>query len=592
VKKRGHLYFAYLRNAVCFEQQKPWSECRRIRKDRRFDLYKIKAESSNEVQQGPVSDEITPTSSPAQSPAPSPAPRPASSKSRRKGGRRGKVQRTAEDKAACPSGGKLIDGECWHLSLTGTSCEETCVEKDLQYDERTDLGVGPRPDWANAEKADRECKRINIRKDFQARQLCSMRYYSKRFSNATRAAQDKCLDIAAKFGFRGKKTWSFTSVWRGEKRSNGGGLMFESTRGCGCTVYIIPAISIDDEVRLSYGEANAQCGAQLSIEARLCACKTAAVIGGNCTSSSGCKGGYCKSGICTKLLTQDSKCSDHASCTTGYCSPSEGKCTTLAWKSTQGSFARRYRKSGKKRSKGIEVPNWKEMTNFTNGFCIGYYSTTTGCMVARGINRQKTIEKAKQRCAQSAECKAVWCCATACPATTCYAVKAETPNYKAKDCPDAPGSFHETKYPATYYTKDAEGKAEQETKKQQTRRRRDARRLDVDEGKTEEKEEPPEDTEDADGEAGKIYKLVKTAANCKFRGNSYTRLNVERTVDDCAEAVKQRNGLFFAFDEKRCWMAPRPWSEGSCRKGKFDLYEIEAGAGDDAGDAGDDAGNG
>jgi len=364
-----------------------------------------------------------------------------------------------------------------------------------------------------------------------------------------------------------------------------------SGQGCGCVVYKVPAYGHGDEVRLHHGKTNAQCAKTSTITARLCACKKAAAIGGSCTSSSGCTSSYCKSGVCVKLLAPDSKCTQHASCTTGYCSPSEGKCTTLAWKSTQGAFAKSYRKSGAKRSKKMAVPNWEEMTKFPKGFCLGYYPTTTGCLIARGIDRPKTIAKAKQRCAQSAECKAVWCCATACPATTCYAVKAETPNYKAKDCPDAPGSFHETKYPNTYYTKDAEGKAEQKDEEPVKV---------VDEGKTEEKEEAPEkDTEEGadEGEAeeteeeeeeesttGKIYRQVKTAGSCKFgKGDRYTRLKGERTVEDCAEAVKERNGVAFAFMERRklCMMAPKPFSECSISKGNWDLYEVEAGAEDE-----------
>jgi len=443
----------------------------------------------------------------------------------RRGGKGKKADaQSAEDKAACPSGGRLVDGKCWHVSLPGTSCEETCVEKDLQYDEATDLG--------KVTKTDHDAK-------------------------------DKCLGIAAKLGFPGQK----------ER------LMQWGSSGCGCQVYKVPAYGLGDEVRLSHGQTNAQCAGG-TITARVCACKKAAAIGESCTSSSGCTRSYCScskmhgmcmdSGTCTKLLAPDGKCTEHASCTTGYCSPSEGKCTTLAWKSTLGSFARSFHKSGAKRSKKMQVPNWEEMTTFPKGFCLGYYATSTGCMVARGINTPKTIEKAKERCAQSEECKAVWCCATACPATTCYAVKAEAPNYKKKDCPDAPGSFHETKYPATYYTKDSEGQAEQKDTEE-----------DADEGEAEENEE-----ESANNDNGKIYKQIKTGAMCKFgrgRANKYTRLKGERTVDDCAEAVKQRNGLAFAFMERKklCLMPPKPWSECTMKKGKYDLYEIEAGAGDE-----------
>lgn len=202
-------------------------------------------------------------------------------------------------------------------------------------------------------------------------------------------------------------------------------------------------------------------------------------------------------------------------------------------------------------------------------------------MVARGINTPKTIEKAKERCAQSEECKAVWCCATACPATTCYAVKSEAPNYKKKDCPDAPGSFHETKYPSTYYTKDVEGRAEQKDEEPVVPDVVQDTEEDADEGETEEKEE-----ESANNDNGKIFKQIKTGAMCKFgrgKANRYTRLKGEYTVEDCAEAVKQRNGLAFAFMERKklCLMPPKPWSECTMKKGKFDLYEIEAGAGDE-----------
>ena len=44
VKERGGLYFAYrTSNGVCYEQPKPWSECRRIKRGP-YDLYNMKAE--------------------------------------------------------------------------------------------------------------------------------------------------------------------------------------------------------------------------------------------------------------------------------------------------------------------------------------------------------------------------------------------------------------------------------------------------------------------------------------------------------------------------------------------------------------------
>ena len=44
VKERGGLYFAYRSsNGVCYEQPKPWSECRRIRRGP-YDFYSMKAE--------------------------------------------------------------------------------------------------------------------------------------------------------------------------------------------------------------------------------------------------------------------------------------------------------------------------------------------------------------------------------------------------------------------------------------------------------------------------------------------------------------------------------------------------------------------
>ena len=44
VKERGGLYFAYrTSNGVCYEQPKPWSECRRIKRGP-YDFYNMKAE--------------------------------------------------------------------------------------------------------------------------------------------------------------------------------------------------------------------------------------------------------------------------------------------------------------------------------------------------------------------------------------------------------------------------------------------------------------------------------------------------------------------------------------------------------------------
>jgi len=432
-----------------------------------------------------------------------------------KGGKGGKTKLSADDKAACPSGGKLVDGKCWHIALPATSCEETCVEKDLQYDEATDLG---------------RVTRTNV------------------------DAKDKCLGIAAKLGYPGKK----------EK------MMQWAAQGCGCVVYRIAAYGKGDEVRLNHGDTNAKCSKTSTITGRVCACKKAAAIGESCSSSSNCGNSYCKSGTCAKLLAQGNKCTEHTSCTTGYCSPTESTCSILAWKQpTQGAFAKRYLKSGNKRSTQLRVPNWADMTEFPKGFCLGYYATSTGCMIAKGIDRKKTIAKAKQRCAVSKECMAVWCCATACPATTCYATKAEAPNYKAKDCPDAPGSFHETKYPNSFYVKDAPNQALPTPEK-------------VSHVPAEDKDEP-EDAADADEQT--IYKQVAQRTSC----SSGKRLKGERTLEDCAEAVKQREGLAFGWKARRksCVMAPNSWSECSdddlsdMKKSGYELFELEPGAGDE-----------
>jgi len=350
-------------------------------------------------------------------------------------------------------------------------------------------------------------------------------------------------------------------------------------------VYKVAAYGNGDEVRLMHGQTNAKCSKTSAITARLCACKKAAAIGESCSSSSGCAESYCEiavpgSGACTKLLSQGDQCTEHDSCTTGYCSPTESTCSTLDWKTKQGAFALSYRKSGARRSKQIQVPNWEAMTKFPEGFCLGYYGKTTGCQIAVGIDRSKTIAKAKQRCAVSAECKAVWCCATACPATTCYATKAQAPNHKAKDCPDAPGSFHETKYPNSFYVKDEPTQgAAGHTPSQPNLPPTNAPTPDkVSNGGEEETTEQ------------KIYKEVASKrTSCSFGNGVLKKLLDEDAVDDCAEAAKQRAGLGFGWiaSKKECIISKKSWSECSdevlskLAMSDVSLYELEPGAGDE-----------
>ena len=126
VKKRGHLHFAFLRNAVCLEQPKPWSKCRRIRKGR-FDLYKIKAEPAP----------------PAPPPAPPAPPTPSTWSSTWSS----TPSTYSYSAATCKRDrGKFVDGKCWHMATTDTSCEETCADKNLQYDEGTHLGSPKNPE--------------------------------------------------------------------------------------------------------------------------------------------------------------------------------------------------------------------------------------------------------------------------------------------------------------------------------------------------------------------------------------------------------------------------------------------------------------
>lgn len=439
----------------------------------------------------------------------------------------------AAEASACGGKGKLVDGKCWYVALPSTSCEETCAEKDLQYDEATDLG---------------------------------------KVTKTNTNAQDKCLSLAAQFGFKGRKE-----------------RLMQWAQGCGCVVYKVPAYGTGDRVRLNHGETNAKCSRTSTISARLCACKAGSAIGASCKSSSGCTGGFCKSGKCAALLPSGGKCSEHDACKTGYCSPSTGKCGILEWKVKKGAYALGSRKSGQKRFKRMKVPNWTEMSKFGDGFCLGYYARTTGCLLARGINRAKTIAKAKQRCAKNEECKAVWCCATACPATTCYATKATEPNLKAKDCPDAPGSFRETKYPNSFYVKDAESSdlsppKEEEDEEEATKDKEPENEEEAEKEpeKTPEPEKEEGDASDEEEAGERIFKLVKARAVCKFgrgRANKYTRIKGESSVETCAEAVKQREGLSFGWmpNKKLCLMAPKSFDEcpsSGMRRGKFDLYNL------------------
>jgi len=449
----------------------------------------------------------------------------------KRGGKRGRSgpKPTDEDAAACPSGGRLVDGKCWHVSLPATSCEETCVEKDLQYDEATELG----PELTKENKDE---------------------------------LWGKCLGVAAKFGYVGKT----------EKRLQWG------QKGCGCVVYKVPAYGTSDTVRLNVGKTDAQCQSRSAITGRLCSCKKAAAVGESCASSSNCAKSYCKSGTCTSLLSPSSECTDHASCTTGYCSPTESTCGTLAWKPTLGAYTLRYHQSGQKRSKPMKPvpPHWEDMTTFPSGFCLSNDVKRTGCMIAKGIDQKKTIAKAKARCAQSAQCRAVWCCATGCPASTCYATKAEAPNYKKKDCPDAPGSFRESKLANTFFAKDAPAPPPEKDAPPV----KDVAPVKDKEDEAEKEPDDEKESEEKEEESSaKMYKLVKSKSACSFgrgRGNRYKRLKGEKTLDDCAEAVKQHEGLAFGWMERKkiCVMAPKPWAEcPKFRKGPWELYELDLG---------------
>jgi hypothetical protein len=320
---------------------------------------------------------------------------------RRRRRRRGSAKGPVAEVGSCTKGGRSIDGHCWHVALPATSCEETCSEKDLQYDAATNLG--------ETEKKPSE------------------------------ETQKKCLAVAAGLGFKGKL--SRLSSW---------------ASGCGCVVYKIPAYGLGDEVRLNSGITNAECAKTSTISGRLCACKAGVSVGGKCEKSSQCAGGYCASGTCKALAADGATCTEHAACKSSYCDTKRGKCSTLEWSTKKGAFAVGHRPSGSKRLKPLKMPagiTWEAASKFSDGFCLGYYEKTTGCMISKGIKRAQTIAKAKERCAQNDECQSVWCCATGCPATTCYATKVEEPNLPKADCPDAPGSFRETKYPNTMYIK-------------------------------------------------------------------------------------------------------------------------------------------
>ena len=490
VKKRGHLHFAFLRNAVCLEQPKPWSKCRRIRKGR-FDLYKIKAEPAP----------------PAPPPAPPAPPAPSTWSSTWSS----TPSTYSYSAATCKrKRGKFFDGKCWHMATTDTSCEETCADKNLQYDEGTHLGSPKNPEtW------------------------------------------DKCVAVAQMF----------------KKRARTNGPAIGGGGGCGCSVFKIPAYGTNDAVRLSGANTTSpECWRMGPIQARLCACKPAAAVGASCTSSSSCLNGYCKSGVCTSFLAQNSACTEHAPCVTGYCSPTERKCTTVSWKSQKGAYAKKYYNAGKKKfrvmPKQKNVPDWEAMTTFPKGFCIG--NDGAGCLIARGVNRQKTIQKAKQRCATSEECAAVWCCATGCPATTCHAVKTRTPNYVANDCPLFPGSFRETKYPATFYTKDTEGAQVREPPRNVVTEADIAASADQGEN---------------------MYSRIKGGKRRKVDAKQCPLQKLKaRTLDECAEMVREHGSLHFAFGRKTCMLAKQPWSECETSRGRFDLFQIDGHARDDSED--------
>lgn len=240
-----------------------------------------------------------------------------------------------------------------------------------------------------------------------------------------------------------------------------------------------------------------------------------------------------------------------------------------------GALALSYRKSGAKRLQPpLKMPagvTWEAATKFSSGFCLGYYAKTTGCLVARGIDKKKTIAMAQSRCAQSEECRSVWCCATGCPATTCYATKIETPNLRSKDCPDAPGSFGETKYPNTMYIKD-DGRTPQPEQEEEAPEAPEEEVPEAPEA-PEAPEEAPEVDEEQEPDTAS-FKVAKKGAICRH-GRKKVEGAIE-TVEKCSEAVRQQNGMGFLFiaKKKRCMHQPKLSDCKKVKRSKIDYYEL------------------
>ena len=134
----------------------------------------------------------------------------------------------------------------------------------------------------------------------------------------------------------------------------------------------------------------------------------------------------------------------------------------------------------------------------------------------------------------------------------------------ANDCPLFPGSFRETKYPATFYTKDTEGAQVREPPRNVVTEADIAASADQGEN---------------------MYSRIKGGKRRKVDANQCPLQKLKaRTLDECAEMVREHGSLHFAFGRKTCMLAKQPWSECETSRGRFDLFQIDEHARDDSED--------
>ena len=237
----------------------------------------------------------------------------------------------------------------------------------------------------------------------------------------------------------------------------------------------------------------------------------------------------------------------------------------MSWKSQKGAYAKKYYNAGKKKfrvmPKQKNVPDWEAMTTFPKGFCIG--NDGAGCLIARGVNRQKTIQKAKQRCATSEECGLF--------------------GVAQQDVQPRRVTQSRLELQITWQTiarSFLEASARPNIRLRSILKTRRALKYASHHNVVTEA-----DIAASADQGENMYSRIKGGKRRKVDANQCPLQKLKaRTLDECAEMVREHGSLHFAFGRKTCMLAKQPWSECETSRGRFDLFQIDEHARDDSED--------